>query len=294
MGIVSMGREPGYPKTSEKFEGKRVNVTHRDRLKIQVDSESLLGEDLLNQIPYLIGDYFANGTARLISRELDRSAENRLLWFLDLGYDQKFDDQKEEEKNKPPDERTPEWSWDFETIDLAFLKDVDNGNPVCNAVGEPIELTDEYVIPILHIERHKQTFDSDEILDYVNRRNTTAFWGAPAGTAVMGGIRDKKDEGEVFQGKAYRKVGYTIKFKIPFIADVVEGWKEIILNHGTFYIDVNTGNPRSFADDFNNQITGNLTAFGTKAAAGELNYLKFNKKKEAEFNDLKLGPTAWF
>lgn len=287
MGITSFGREPGYPKCEDGFDGKRIKVTHTDRYKIITDDPNFVGKSILDALP---GSLQIGATllgTRLTKRSLDRSDQNRLLHFLDLTYTDDVDEAKEEEKNEPPDERKATWAWDFETLEILFTKDVDNHKPVANAVGEPFEITTDYVMPVLTIERWELEFDPDTIIDYCNHRNLREFWGAPPDTALLAGIRDREDPGEVFNGQTYRKVTYIVKFKLPMIVDVVEGWKEILMNRGTFYLN---GGVKTAFHALGSRITGNLTAAGGILADGAAPvFLKFNKHPKADFDTLGIN-----
>lgn len=289
MTVQSYGREPGYPETDVVVEGDRVITTHRDRRKVITNDDADVGQVLLAQLPYQPGVLFEDGVSRLVRMKLKRHAETRFMHFLDLEYDPRGEDATEQ--NQPPENRTPEWAWDFETIERIITQDV-NGVPTVNGVGEPFELTVPRALPVLTIERWEQTFDPNTILNYMNKVNDAAFWGAPVGTALMAGIRDRKDTQEIWNGVFYRKVTYTIKFALPFIADSLEGWKEILLNRGTFfYDDIDPALKFHFTDENGAQITGNLDAQGFALADGlppEL--LRFDIFEEADFSALNLGP----
>lgn len=292
MAVTSYGREPGYPRTSKKLEGKRIIVVHNDRYKIVTNDANQVGEYVLDGTPYQLGFLLDCGSTptRIIDLALSRSEENRLLWFLDVTADSTIDEEDAEESQTPPDQRTPEWSWDFETIEQIIATDV-NGLPVVNGVGEPFELTAPRALPVLHIERWEPTFDPDTILDYMNTVNDAEFWGAPAGSALMAGIRDRKDTQEVYAGVYYRKVSYTIKFALPFVADALEGWTELLLNRGTFYLAEDGLNTKIHFMAGGQQITGNLDILGHKLAEGlPAQILRFEKFSQADFSALNLGP----
>lgn len=292
MGVTSYGREPGYPKSQRQYDGKRVVSTIRDRYKILVDSDNDMDELIYSSLPFSMCDEFPGIGAdapRLTSMNLDRDTKVRKQWYLDMGYSQ-LTDQDAQNSQTPPDLRIPEWWWEFESIERVLTKDTDN-TPIVNSVGEPFELTAPWVIPVLNIERHELTFSPATIINYVNHRNETEFWTAEPGQALMGGIRDKRDQQEVWHGVYYRKVSYVIKFAVPFVANALEGWTDLLLNRGNFYIDTSTGNPVAFTDSRGNLIQGNLELDGLRRESGlEPLVLRFQSKAEAEFNDLNLGP----
>jgi len=195
-----------------------------------------------------------------------------------------MDEQTSQDQTQPPDMRRVKYNWDFETRDILFTKDVVTGDAVANSVGEPFELTTEYVIAILNINTYRRTFSPNTILNFTNRTNQNAFWGFPAKSAAIAGIRDSEDAAEVWQGARFRQVQYVVKFMIPNIPDVIEGWKEIIMNRGSFYREGGVDKPFTAQGS---RIIGKLDAAGGKLAAGaQPVFLKFNRLVTADFRDL--------
>lgn len=286
MAVTSFGRDRGYPKSDFVLNGKRITETHTDRFKIQVDSESENGKTILAQLPYQIGVYLAGTDARINSIKFERDPDARLLWYMNLGFTTEFDDEADEDKDKPPDQRRPEWSWDFETLPRAMTVDVD-GEHIASSAGDPIEHEGLIVIPVLTIERFQQTFDPDTIITYFNHTNESAFWGAPQGTALMAGIRDRKDSQEVYQGVAYRRVTYVVKFALPKIDDVLEGWKLLLVDHGWHKLDGGTKKPIL---EGGARVSRNLDGSGGVLATGaDPHILKFNVTQEADFDALGIN-----
>lgn len=297
--ITSYGREPGYPQCDEALQGKKVVLSYSDRWKVLVSNETALGEQIFDALPsdFKIGSYLAGSTTRLKSRGLKRDPKARQLYYLDLKYsNDSVEDQNQEdtEQNKPPDQRRPEWAWDFETVGFVPQKDVDDNTiSISNSAGEPYELEREIAIPILTIERWEAAFDPSNIINYVNHRNENTFWTAPANAVVCTGIRDRKDTAEIANGFAYRKVTYNFKFMVPFIADVMEGAKAIVADIGTRY--KLTANATTFTEY---RSTGgmptkcSLNTDGTlRTAAQTLLFKKFNLFPKADFNELNINNT---
>lgn len=296
MAVDSFRRVRGYPKTQQTLQGQRIITVHQDRYEVKTLDTGEIGEYILDQLPIPIGALLDCGPtpARIVSRSLDRHPADPLTWYVDVTADSRVEE--EDDENTPPDQRLPEWSWDFETIERVATKDASgsgnvSGRHIVNAVGEPFELTVPIALPVLTIERWQTSFSPQTIINYVNRVNSTTFWGAQKGVALMAGIRDRKDTQQVFQGQFFRKVTYTIKFALPYIEDVLEGWKALLLNRGTFYFtSASDKTPKPFLAQ-GSHVTGNLTATGEKAADGaEPVVLKFDIHKEADFNALQLGP----
>ena len=291
--VSSYGREPGYPKYKESLANKKVTATYQDRRKVIVTDEFAIGEQVMAALPtdFAIGSYLAGSAiCRLKDRSLERDNEARNLYFLDLSYTSELDDEQNDDQNKPPDQRKAEWAWDFETVDLLFTKDVDTGAGVKNSADEPFEITTEYCIPVLTIERWQVIFDPSDIINFVNHRNEKTFWGADPGTAIIAGIRDRKDTQEVFRGVSYRKVTFTIKFKIPFLTDKIEGWKEILMDIGTRYKGAAADTTYKTLLSSGQRDKVKLNTDGTKRGASEDPlYLKFNRFPKADFDELTIN-----
>lgn len=291
--LTELGRVPGYPTCKEALVGKKVVMTYDDLWTLKYSDSNALGETILAALPtdFKIGA-FLGATARLRERQLKRNNQNRQFYELSLKYSDDIEDQQDEDQDKPPDQRRAEWAWDFETIDLLFTKDVDTGDPVANSANEPFELTTEYCIPVLTIERWQAAFDPSDIINFVNHRNKSTFWGADPGMVIIAGIRDRKDTAEVYQGFAYRKVTYTCKFRVPFLQDKVEGWKEILMNIGTRYKETSGATVYKSLLSSGHRDKVKLNTDGTKRDANQDPlFLKFNRYPEAEFDDLEINNT---
>lgn len=297
MAVTSVGRAKGYPETTVELVGRgtqaQVKVTHQDRYEILCDSDSDLGVLLIEEAGFSIFDVFEQLTGFadpcIVKMKLTRDRDNRRKWYLDVSYEE-IDDETRDNKDTAPDELEPEWSWTFETVDKVLTNDVDTGDPVTNTAGEVIDMVAPVVIPVLTIERYQESFDPNDILNYVNHRNASAFWGADPGTALLAGIEDRKDTHVVYANRYYRKVRYVVKFMLPFIPNVQEGWTDLVLNRGTYYIDSN-GNKIHFKAG-GSEITGDLLENGDKLPddAAFWVFVRVNRFPEAELNDLELGP----
>jgi len=82
-------------------------------------------------------------------------------------------------------------------------------------------------------------------------------------------------------------------FLLPFLPDIAEGWTDLLLDHGTYYIDNSTSPAKKihFKDKSGNLVTGNLDGQGGQLAADiPPNILRRNSKLTADFNELDLGP----
>lgn len=275
------GREPGYPSCGDSFNGSKYIAVYKDRWKIELNTgnESVMGETILNSLPsdFQLGAFLGN-FCQLSGRNLKRDKDNRLFYYLDLDFTTDFGEGGSGGGSVAPDQRPAKWSWDFEQYSAVMRKDAD-GVPVVNSVGEPIEVTAEFALPILSVERHQAFFDPDAQVNYVNHRNFIPFWGAAAGCVVCTGIRDR--EGETYQSFTYRLVTYSFKFFVPFIQGVLEGATEILLNCGNRY------RPSAGQTPVDSRTLVNLALDGTKLAVGATPiYGRFQKHPLANFDDL--------
>jgi hypothetical protein len=297
MSIVSVGIEPGYPEVGRQFQGGRVTRSSTYRLKVITDDPNETGVALEQAIflaypQWAVGYDLGSGFTIRTSR-LKRSSENRKLHFLELSADDQVTDKEKEDKDKPPDQRRTEWSWDFETLEFALTQDVD-GQVVATTAGDPFEVTYPIAIPVVTIERQQASFDPNTIISYVNHVNDASFWGAPVGSVLCAGIRERK--GETFNGVEYRAVSYVFKFAVPEIPGVMEGWKLKVLNNGPTYIL--GGEQTACREDSTTTSAGtgskvnrNITAGGTGLIdpGDPPHILSFKQFKEADFGALNLN-----
>lgn len=283
-----IGREAGFPETDLRLEGARVVKTLTDRWVVHSDDPNETGLAIYNQLPIYMQVGFDYGDGFTIrSVKLKRNTDNRLMWVIDIRGDDQVTDQEKEDQEKPPDQRRTEWSWDFETQEIALTVDVD-GERLVNAVEDPFEVTTPVAIPVLTVTRQQRSFDPDTIINYVNHVNDARFWGAPKGAAFMAGIRDQK--GETYNGVEYRAVTYIIKFAVPDIPDVREGWKLLILNNGPNKIDQDTGEKVAAKDATGSKITVNLDESGLPLDDGaDPVILRFKPFEEADFGALGIN-----
>lgn len=289
MSVASYGREKGYPKFKGQLDLKTgvATETHTDRYIVMVDSENDTNRQIADDLPFRYGQLFGGSgsvPAFLTDIGLDRDTGNRLKWYLDLTYTpMSLEDQQDQDQ--PPESRRPKWSWDFETDEYLVMED-QNNKKIVNAVGEHIELTDPFAIPVLTVERYERSFDEDTIVEYVDSVSSSDFWGWDAGEAYMAGIRDVEDSKVVWGQVKYRKVTYTIKFKYG-------GWQVRLLNRGSFYLDDDDPQIKHAFRDTSGAILpqGNLKADGTQLPFGQPPViLTFDVKREKNFNTLNLGP----
>jgi len=210
------------------------------------------------------------------------------LWEVDCTFDsQSLDD----ESSKDPEDRTPKVRWYGEEEEEVLEKDAITGDPVETKWGEPLIITAPQVRPILEVQRYEAPpFDPNINLNYANHVNSAAFYGAPAGTALLLPVEAQE---EVVEQTKLISATYRVKFKIKKDGGALKAWawKAEVLHHG-FRFDPGDGGPiRTYTDERGNPATINLDADGKKIAdGGAPYYLSFNRFPSANLNDLSLGP----
>lgn len=276
---------------------KAVNTDHR--LSILMRTTQAAGEReaaVIAGCGVSLGDLWASGSeadskarcTRIDARELSDFGTYG-YWVAECLFSSKGSPESEDD-TKPPEQRTPEWRWSFEQEEVVIPKDVITDVPLTNSVGEPLILTAPVPIPVLNIRRYNVDFDPQTILDYGGRVNSVAFWGADPKAALMAGITDEPVD---VDGRTLRLNNYTIKFGMAL---PTEDWTVDLLDHGTKFFEIGAVSTLTdFATKQGNPTTGNLNGLGFALPAGApLVYLNRNRFRQANFNDLKLGPNNWF
>jgi hypothetical protein len=246
-------------------------------------------------------------SARCIKRSLVEVDTGKNIWAVECNFDSNY---------APSDDEYPVWSWSFETQDVVIQYTPNYNLPICNTMGQPIVVTSPQPIPILTIERYEDNFDASTILNYVNRINSTPFWGAPPWSALMAGI---SDEQAMLNGVKLRKVVYTVKFRIDEF-----GWRLVLLNEGSKCRKLVSSEPKNaqsewsraavhtIKDQDGNPTTGVLDWYGYLLGAGPQSsavapdfvpvtsemvptiynggYLIFDQFPVTNLNALQLGP----
>lgn len=217
-----------------------------------------------------------------------------ILWTVKANFDSQIDIDQDE----PPAAKTPTVRWTGETEEEVLERDPITGVEVATEAEEPIILTTPIILPVLEITRYEgYPFNPNIMLDYCHHTNSTTFWGAPPGSALM--MPMDVDE-EVIEQVRYVRVTYRIKFKIKkdgatFLQDT---WKARVLHHG-FKRRLEAGaEPETYTDEKGNPATVNLKTNELHPGEGGMKldnnapaeYLEFNRFTKVNFNNLFLGP----
>ena len=210
-----------------------------------------------------------------------------ILWTVKADFDSQIDLDQEQ----PPEAKTPTVRWSGETEEEVLERDPIEDIPVQTEPGEPIILTTPIILPVLEITRYEfYPFNPNIMLEYCHHTNSTTFWGAPPGSALM---MPMDVEEEVIEQVKYVRVTYRIKFKIKKEGATLleDTWKARVLHHGYKYRKNAGDEPITYQDKNGNPATINLAADGTKIPdGGTAEYLEFNRFTKANFNALNLGP----
>lgn len=244
----------------------------------------------------------SNG-AFLISKTPREVSASALVWELACQYDSRVD--VASLSGEFGARRDVDWTWGAEKTEKVLQQDAIDKRPIVNGVGEPLIITAPIAIPVLTITRIQDNFQPSIIIDFLNHTNSSTFWGAPKGTALMADIRDEPVD---IDGTMKRRVSYVIKFDLSLDPETGEylGWSVSLLNHGTKYWNPTSATGLGLVDDYSvfldlnkNPTTGNLTSEGGNLAipfhkklplGNDPEYLKYNRFPEANFNSLQLGP----
>ncbi len=211
------------------------------------------------------------------------------LWEVTANFDSEIDNENEEndEDNNDPTGRTPTISWSGGTEEEVFEEDAITGDAILNTVGEKLLVMTPVITPVLSIKRYETfPFEPNIMLNYGNRVNEGAFWGAPAGACLM---LPMEVEDETVDKVRYAVVTYKVKFRIK--PGVDEPWKAKLLNEGTLVRPAAGEHPIKATDGKDNARRVNLAENGTKLALGaDPIYVEYNRFAKANFNALNLGP----
>lgn len=263
----------------------RIDTTHQATYVVWMDSESAR-ENLVasvSGVPYIGMPSPIISGAVCVSRRINEAGPR--IWEVEAEFSQQYDTEPEE---ADPWDLAAEWSWSCEQQEEPLLYDaVDNTKAIVNSAGEPLPpISRQIAIPVLTIKRAEETFSGSTLLDYVNKVNSSTFWGAPAYTALMADISASQTSHE---GVKYWEVTYQIKFNLLITA----GWRARLLDHGTYYWSgaaINVGSKIPFGDDAFQQVLGNLDGNAYRNLTGTPAFVTYNRYETANFGSLSLGP----
>lgn len=212
-----------------------------------------------------------------------------------------FDNQRSETPDPTdPLAKRPQIHWTGEMGEEVVERDTETGGPIQTKAEERIHLVEEVVYPILEITRYENApFDPDVILNYVNHINSSPFWGAPEGCALMLPIDSTE---EIIEDVLYCRNTYRIKFKIKKNAQggmTQDSYRRSVLHEGYQYRTQElagitlTNIIKTHVDAQGNPTKVNLDAEGgllSPFTGAQPVFLEFSTKYKKDFNNLSLGP----
>jgi len=264
---------------------RRVDVSHEATYCVVMDADTYREPDVLAVagVPWIGYPSPIYPAAKCIGRTVTELA----LAVFEVKADFANTSKSDPDDQTPPEDRSPVWSWGFETLEEPLLTDArDVTIAIRNSAGEPLPpITQPNAIPVLTIERYKTSFDYNEVFDYVNTLNQSAFWGASANTCLLAGITATPEQ---FESGDLWKVVYTIKFKRG-----TNPWKAKLLDEGLFYWSggsFGSGQKTPFGDDAFQQVVGNLDGSGGENATSTPAFVEYERYDEKDWAPLDLGP----
>lgn len=266
-------------------ENFRVNTEHTATYIILMDTESQRENSvaLVPGVPYIGMPSPILPGALCASRSMTEIGPK--TWEVEASFNNTFNGRQQKPDEQKPQDKSPEWSWSFETVEEALLWDAqDDSQPITSSAGEPLvpPPTTPIVIPILNLTRFETTFTPDTILTYTNQLNTTTFWGAAAGKVLCAGITAQP---HIFEDEELWKVTYVFKFKLDD-----HGWKLRLLDQGTYYWTgtVGSSTQKNFGDNALEPVLGNLDGSGGKGTASTPSFVTYNRYDKQNFTSLQL------
>lgn len=202
------------------------------------------------------------------------------------------------DEDAPPEARRPKVRWTGETEEETLERDVVTGAAIQTANYERILVNGPVTVPVLTVTRWEfYPFNPLTILLFSNRVNSTPFYGAPAGTALMLPMEAGDSERIPVGSTSYEyvPVTYTIKFKLrPDPANpsqlLADPWKSRVLHQGYMVRATAGAAPKVHVDANGRPSPVNLNADGTENTSGTPYFLEFNRHAYADLNALSLGP----
>jgi hypothetical protein len=192
-----------------------------------------------------------------------------------------------------PIDRTPHVRWTGTVVQEELEYDAQDGSAIETANHEGIVLPVDRHLPVLEVTRYESwPFDPDVKLTYQDHVNSTPFYGAPSGCALLVDIDAEK---EVINRTKYARVRYVVQFRLQRDPDtgafLSDGFHARPLHEGYLVRDAAGGTIEQALDAYGNPIKVNLAANGTRLGdTADPVFLSFARYPEANLNDLNLGP----
>lgn len=303
MAVVGSAQELPDSPTAQVSTGSDPKATFTRKFLVQTGSHGTGPIEVLysSGVPQANSLYAFGSEAHLswvTDRRAERVAPNSLYWRVEVTYE------SPDTENSEPDNPLAEpasISVTFENTQEVCWYAIDgNGDPVDGIRASNGELfspspTKDVARPVLRIQRN-EIITSPIVAtaaSYINKVNSTSFWGVDAGLARCTAISVDRQVQEIQQESGtflfpYLSVSYEFKFH-------ERGWQLELIDHGSFHLDGGSGSGSSgtgkteFVTDDGHPFLG-LLSNGQETESPE--FLTFTIYGSANFDALSL-PTSF-
>lgn len=261
--------------------------------------EEVLAVSGLPQLLDVIGGAYCISRVPSELNNCDYQGSNYILWMVACHWDSNRTTSILE-GDVSPQFRSARISWYGENEEQQLYFDPVTNAPITNAVGEFIYISHPVVRPVLEITRFElPPFNPAIQLAFANHTNTTPFYGAPTGCALMLPITSRE---EVIGGDLYNSVTYRIKFAIQNglsnpndpsseVIMLPDGWQAHPLHEGNFGLQQNGNIERNRHlgehAKMRLKLNGEPIPPGEDVVFSEA-FLNFNRFAKVDFNYLNL------
>jgi hypothetical protein len=232
-------------------------------------------------------------TPILRARRFSVTQSGPLYFQVTVGYEALTTDPND--PSQSPLAQPPVISFSSITQEVEVDEDI-NGDPIQTVNGEPLAgVTRPFTDLVITVQRNLPTFNPASISTFMNKVNSTTWYGLPAGTVRISDIQATSVFSDDF---AFWNASISFQVRRGFgsVTDA-NAWKYRTAHQG-YIIDDGLGNTaiakEDPADDFTDNgltvaqpVMLNLTT-GERLAAGTGAYIEFEVLDEIDFNTLNL------
>ena len=291
------------PKAMSYGVGPNGERTYRRSYLVLTDDPNELKRNILlcGALPVYGAPYPEDPLAWCQRVDPKQRTDSPLHWEVEAEWSSQYPGGNPTDRQKPPDQRRPQWDYKFQPLHKIFPTDLD-GVAFCDSAGTPFDPPPEIPLFVdqITVRRYEQSFSRKADRKYLNATNTDAWQDAQAGEALVQTI----DRQEVFEDGAYWFSTTYVVLCSPLVtisgvigpsgdSPTIGGWDPVfILDQGPKILDANN-KPQAIIDsaqaiDGRPQLldgSGHVIARG-----GDPHYLKFRTVNKIAFSGLNLTP----